>query len=161
MIGNILQEMLGYFGTDVRRISHALKVVGYARTIALGEKLSKQECEIIELAAILHDIGIPNSEIKYGSANGKYQEIEGPPVAKEMLEKHNIPSQIIERVCFLIANHHTYKNIDGIDFQIIIEADFFVNADEDSLSKKAIANMRDNWFKTQTGTRLLNKMFDL
>lgn len=159
MKGKILQEMLTYFGTDARRINHALKVLGFAKAIALGENLNNEQLEIIELTAILHDIGIPNSEIKYGSPHGRYQEIEGPPVAQELLKKHNVPTHIIERVCFLIGNHHTYKNIDDIDFQIIIEADFFVNAFEDSLSEKAITHMRDQWFKTETGIRLLSQMY--
>lgn len=160
MVGAILNEMLIYFGSDVKRINHALKVLGYARTIALQENLSADQIHIIELTAILHDIGIPNSVKKYGSSDGKYQEIEGPSIAKEMLEKHAVPQEQIQRICFLIANHHTYKNIDGIDFQIIIEADFFVNADEDSLSKEAIIHMRDSWFKTKSGIRLLNTLFN-
>lgn len=161
MIKNILHEFFNYFGNDVRRINHALKVLGYARTIAFGENVPAEKTEIIELTAILHDIGIPNAEKKYGKPDGKYQEIEGPPVAQAMLEKYKYDAQKIERICFLIANHHTYKNNDGIDFQIIIEADFFVNANEDSLSKQAIIHMRNTWFKTETGIRLLNQMFDL
>ena len=42
-----------------------------------------------------------------------------------------------ERVQYLIGRHHTYNDIDGIDYQILVEADFLVNMYEDSLSKKA------------------------
>ena len=29
----------------------------------------------------------------------------------------------VERICFIIGHHHTYKAIDGLDFQILVEAD--------------------------------------
>ena len=38
-------------------------------------------------AAILHDIGIHKAEEKYKSSAGNYQEIEGPPIAKAIMEK--------------------------------------------------------------------------
>ena len=44
---------------------------------------------------------------------------------------------ISKRVQYLIAHHHTYDHVDGIDYQILIEADFLVNIMEDHLSKEA------------------------
>jgi hypothetical protein len=151
--------MIDYYGTDVRRINHALKVYGFAQTIALQENLHAEQFAIVELAAILHDIGIPVSEQKYGSCDGKYQEIEGPPIARQMLENYKIPAHIIDRVCFIIGHHHTLKAIEGIDFQIIVEADFFVNAFEEEISKSAIIHMRNSWFKTKSGINLLNRLY--
>ncbi len=66
-----------------------------------------------------------------------------------------------ERICYLIAHHHTYDNVDGIDYRILLEADFLVNALEDELDKAAIIHFRDKVFETATGTYLLNTMFDL
>lgn len=86
MTHRVLNEMMGYFGKDVRRINHALKVYGLASAIGRTENLDSQTIEITETAAILHDIGIPESEKKYGSCIGKYQEIEGPPIARVILE---------------------------------------------------------------------------
>ena len=42
---------------------------------------------------------------------------------------------LIDRVCFLVGHHHTYTEIDGIDFQILVEADFLVNAREEKMTK--------------------------
>lgn len=48
----------------------------------------------------------------------------------------------IERVCYLVAHHHTYTDDMSPDYRILIEADFIVNAFEDSLDKKAVSAAR-------------------
>ncbi|MDA3930432.1 MAG: hypothetical protein PF541_15900 [Prolixibacteraceae bacterium] len=48
-------------------------------------KLKDEEIIVVDLASILHDIGIKEAELKYNSCNGHYQEIEGPPVARPLL----------------------------------------------------------------------------
>lgn len=55
-----------------------------------------------------------------------------------MLTELDFDEDIIDRVCFLIAHHHTYEGAQGLDWQILLEADFIVNAFEDSLSKESI-----------------------
>ena len=92
---------------------------------------------------------------------GKYQEKEGPSEAKKLLETLNIDAQIIDRVCYLVGHHHTYKAIDGIDYQILVEADFLVNIYEDSLPKSSAASILFKIFKTRTGIRLLKTMYAL
>ena len=67
----------------------------------------------------------------------------------------------IMRVCFLIGHHHTYDQVDGLDYQILLEADFLVNSFEDNLDKKTVITFRDKVFKTQTGINILNTMFDI
>ena len=41
--------------------------------------------------------------------------------------------------------------MDGLDYQILLEADFLVNGDESNLTKEAIEKMKKNVFKTKTG----------
>jgi len=159
LVAETLSRMMDYFGKDVRRINHALKVYSFARQIALHEKLDGDQLLITELAAILHDIGIPVSEQKYGSCIGKYQEIEGPPIAREILENLGASTEIVDRICYLIGNHHTYTKIDGNDFQILVEADFLVNIYEDEMSEQAIVSASEKYFKTQTGKNLIESMY--
>jgi HD superfamily phosphodiesterase len=159
LVAQVLSKMIEYFGKDARRINHALKVHSFSALIARNENLSSELQEITEVAAILHDIGIPVSEQKYGSCIGKYQEIEGPPIARELLKQLGAASELIERVCFLIGNHHTYTKIDDIDFQILVEADFLVNIFEDDMSSSAIESARDKYFKTKAGTNLIESMY--
>jgi HD superfamily phosphohydrolase YqeK len=151
MIEKIITEMIIYFDGDVKRINHALKVHSFSKFIAENEILTCNDRMILEIAAILHDIGIKNSEIKYNSSSGNYQQIEGPPVAKEILKKYNLDEKIVDRVCYLIAHHHDYSNIQAQDYQILIEADFLVNIYEEDFDEKVIKSVEDKYFKTKTG----------
>ena len=114
------------------------------------------------MASIMHDIGIRPAEEKYGRCDGKLQEQEGPAYAKEMLlDFPEVTKEETERICFLIAHHHTYDQVDGTDYRILLEADFLLNAFEDNLPKDAIIHFRDKIFETETGLHLLNTMFGL
>jgi HD superfamily phosphodiesterase len=157
----IAVEMIKYFKNDVRRINHALKVYSFARLIGKAEGLDSKKQYVLEAAALLHDIGIKVCEQKYGSTAGHLQEIEGPEVAKEILLPMNIEKDTLERILFLIGNHHSYSKIDDIDFQILVEADFLVNIYEDSMEVETIKTIRDKYFKTKMGLFLLEKMFGL
>ena len=96
---------------------------------------------------------------KHGSSAGNYQEIEGPPLARLLLKKYSVSDEIMERVSFLIANHHTYGSIQAIDYQVLIEADFLVNIYEDVMKPSQIESIRDRLFKTKTGIHILETMF--
>jgi len=155
----LLNKMIAYFGNDAKRINHALKVHSFANIIAENEIDDDFKKEVVNYAAILHDIGIKEAEKKYNSSSGKYQEIEGPPIAGSILQTLNVSPEIIERVCFIISCHHSYNKIDDIDFQALVEADFLVNIYEDSMHKENIQSIKDKIFKTQTGIDLLNKIY--
>ena len=78
-----------------------------------------------------------------------------------MLEKLGFEKDISERVQYLIAHHHTYNNINEIDYQILVEADFLVNIMEDGLSKEAALKAYHNIFKTACGKTICREMFDI
>lgn len=157
----LIREMIAYDAGDAKRIQHFLKVHTLAALIGKEEKLSEETQNILEAAAILHDIGIHEAERKYGSTSGKYQEQEGAPLAKAMLEKLGYEGNFVERVCYLVGHHHTYNQVDGQDHQILLEADFLVNAYEDQLSPKAIVSFRDKVFRTASGKKLLADMYGM
>ncbi|WP_301859486.1 HD domain-containing protein [uncultured Megasphaera sp.] len=157
----LLEKAIAFDGGDARRIQHFLKVYAFADLIGRLENLPAKTQEILVTAAVLHDIGIHRAEEKYGSTSGHYQELEGPAPAREILTDLNYDTQVIDRVCYLIAHHHTYHSIDGPDYQILIEADFLVNAYEDQLKPDAICTFRDTIFRTSSGIYLLNTMFSL
>jgi len=157
--GPVINAMVSYFAGDAKRINHFLKVYGFAKTIGELEDLDQRTQLILEVAAVTHDIGIKNSELKYNSSAGCYQQTEGPPEAKKLLEDMWFDEDLIERVCWLIAHHHTYDDVTDIDCQILIEADFLVNAYEDDLSEDAIQNVEKMIFRTKTGKRLLIELY--
>lgn len=148
----IIKEMISYYAKDPRRVNHFLKVFSFAKSIGELEELNEETQDVLEIAAIMHDIGIKVSEEKYNSSAGNYQEIEGPPVAREILSKFKFDEKFINRVCYLIGHHHTYNKIDGIDYQILIEADFLVNIHEDEIKIPQIESIKDKYFKTKAGT---------
>lgn len=144
---------------DSKRIEHSLKVYAYALQLGITESLDAQTLEILEITALLHDIGIHVAEQKFGTSSGHHQEIEGPPVAREILTALDFPSEIIERVCFIISKHHTFTAIDHFDFQLLVEADFLVNSTEDHLSDDQIISFAGNIFKSESGIQCLGILF--
>lgn len=158
-ISKIINEMIKYYAKDPRRVNHFLKVFSFAKAIGELEKLDDKTQEILEVTAVMHDIGIKVSEEKYNSSAGNYQELEGPPVAREMLLNFNFDENFIDRVCYLIGNHHTYGKIDGIDYQILIEADFLVNIYEDEIKATQIESIKEKYFKTKAGTEFLISLY--
>ena len=157
----LLLEMIKYYEGDPKRIQHFLKVYEFSKLIGELENLDKETQFILETSAIVHDIGIKAAEEKYQSSNGKLQEQEGPAIAKDMLSSLGYKAGIIDRVCFLVGHHHTYTNIDGMDYQILVEADFLVNIYEDNLSKEAALKALNNIFRTKAGINLIKTMFAL
>ena len=72
-------EMIRRNRGDRKRIEHSLKVYSYAQLLGRMEGLNPEKQFVLEMTAILHDIGIHVSEAKYGYSDGRTQEIEGPP----------------------------------------------------------------------------------
>jgi len=159
LILKIMHDMIWYFHGDVRRINHALKVYSFATLIASECPFDERNRLIIGITALLHDIGIKEAEQKFNSASGTYQEQEGPRVAGQILAPYHPDSELVKRVCYIIGNHHSYSKIDGLDFQILVEADFLVNIFEDSMNRESALKVQEKIFKTNAGIRLLENMY--
>ena len=159
VVNQIFQKAVTYDRGDAKRIQHFIKVHGFSRQIALAENMPEEDRVILEVAAILHDIGIHDSEEKYGDCNGNHQEEMGPPVARRLLQDSGLSAAAIERICFLIAHHHTYQNVVGLDYQILLEADFLVNAYEDELPEEAVRTFGDKVFRTEAGRKMLAELY--
>lgn len=155
----LILDMMAYDAGDAKRIAHFMKVFAYSRAIGLMEQLSAQDQLILEAAAIVHDIGIRNCEAKYGSAAGHLQQVEGPPEARTVLAALDFDADVTERVCWLVAHHHTYDNIDAIDYRILVEADFLVNLEEGNVSHQGLAKVRQDMFRTTAGLGFFDCLF--
>ena len=158
-LDDLFMDMIAYYDGDPKRIQHFTKVHSYARLIGIGEELDDASLFILEAAAYTHDIGIRVAEEKYGRCDGKLQEQEGPIIAQKMLSQLGFENYIVERICFLIGHHHTYDNIDGLDYQILVDADFLVNLYEDDAGNRAINKAYKRIFKTETGKKIFRLMF--
>ena len=143
-------------------IQHFTKVHSYARLIAASEEIDPHTAEVLEAAALVHDIGIPLCNRKYGSHPGPLQEKEGPPLARQLLtEVGGFTEAEIARVCMLVGEHHTLSPVDGIDHQILLEADFLVNCFAHGHDRDTLTHTWKHVFATSSGKRIFGMMFGL
>lgn len=161
MIDEVCWRMLAFDQGDAKRIQHFLKVHDYARLIAVREAVDTHVQFVIECAALVHDIGIHPAEEKYGRCDGKLQEQEGPAPAKQLLQEAGLDADDIARITWLVAHHHTYAPVEGIDHQILIEADFLVNLYEDGVGSEAVQQAYARIFRTEAGKALCRLTFGL
>jgi hypothetical protein len=120
-------EMKRCFKQDFKRIGHATRVARYA------EKIGKEEhgnLAVILTAAYLHDVGIKEAERKHQSTAARYQEEEGPPVARGILSSVGAGEELIEEVCDIIGHHHHPRAEETINFKAVYDADTLVNLEE-------------------------------
>lgn len=157
----LYNAMIDLFTGDARRCQHFIKVASLAKHLAESEGANAELIELVEAAGLVHDCGIKPGEAKYGAGHctGKIQEQEGPAVARELLQKLGYAPEKIDRICYLVGHHHTYTNIDGLDYQLLVEADFIVNFYEDGVPKENIAKAVEKIFRTPSGIKLVKKMF--
>ena len=158
-IAQILNKMIAASNGNIHDIDHLLRVWAYARTIGELEGLDAETKYLLEVAAITHDIACPLCRKKYGCTDGKLQEKEGAPLAAEFLADAGLTAGEIEKVSYIVGHHHTYSNVESIEHQILLEADYLVNADESGYSRRNIENFRDLVFRTRTGNELLGSVY--
>ena len=61
--GLAISAMIDYLNGNLHEVEHLLKVYGYAKAIGEMEGLDARTQEILEIAAVVHDIGIPSETI--------------------------------------------------------------------------------------------------
>ncbi len=146
--------MKKYFKRDFKRIGHAVKVARYAEEIGRNEK---GDLGVIIVAAYLHDIGIKNAEEKYNSNSPKYQELEGPPVARQILEELNANSALVEEVCDIVGHHHHPGKDESVNFKVLYDADLITNIEENNkekpIDREHIKQIINKSFLTESGRK--------
>ena len=147
------------FAEDPKMISHTEAVFQFAEAIAEDLGIVGPKRRIIELSALLPDVGIVEAFKKYGSREGQYQHIEGPPLARKIMEREGETPEVIERVTFIVGHHHDFSCVDDLDFQVLIEADMLVNLEELGMGKRELAAFIDAFFKTSRGKALAQTIY--
>ena len=158
-IAHLLAGMIARSAGDLHDIDHMIRVWTYAKTIGELEGLDPETQFILEAAAVTHDIACPLCRRKYGSANGKLQEKESPPLVRDFLAGSGMTAAQTDRVAFLAGHHHTFTGIDGPDYQILLEADYIANAAENGFSTENIRHFEQTVMKTRSGRQLLRDIF--
>lgn len=161
MTDELIIRTTEFFRGDARRIQHFMKVYTYAALIGRMEGLDDDTMRVLEAAAVVHDTGIKKAEELYGYNNGKLQEQYGPEAADALLKECGYGLKDRERVCYLVAHHHTYTGMDGADYRILVEADFLVNMYEDDADINAVNTAYDKIFTTESGKMICRTMYGL
>ncbi|MBW2040182.1 MAG: HD domain-containing protein [Deltaproteobacteria bacterium] len=153
-------EMKRYFKRDFKRINHAIQVARYAEQIGKEEGAN---LAVILSAAYLHDIGIKEAERKHQSTAARYQEEEGPPIARDILKKLGAKGELIEEVCDIIGHHHHPRVEESTNFKVVYDADLIVNLEEKQKEaprdRESLTALIDRAFLTKSGSELARSVF--
>jgi len=120
-------EMETVFAETPGMVDHTLTVYRHAVDIHEAEG---GDPDVVAASALLHDIGIPRAQEVHGSSAGSFQEMEGPPICREILTRLAFPAEGTALVCGIVANHHTAHDSDIVsttEFRILWDADWLVN----------------------------------
>ena len=153
------RKMIGFYHGNRHDIAHFLKVWALAKTIGELEGLDGHTQEVLELAAVVHDIACPLCREKYGNTNGKHQETEGARMVRDFLRDTGLTDVQIDRVAFLVGHHHTFTDVHGSDYQILLEADYVANASENGYERRNVENFIHKIMRTESGKALAKAVF--
>jgi len=155
----LVDAMEKTFGADKRRIDHALAVLKHAEEILAAERGASPL--VVKAAAILHDIGILEAERKHGSSSGRFQEMEGPPIARKIMEEIGLDEATVDHVTRIVGAHHGARGIDTKEFRIVWDADRLVNLPEEfpDADDEKLRSVIDKVFKTKTGAEIAERLF--
>lgn len=159
VIANALQRMIAVSKGDQHDIAHFLQVYTYATLIGTREALTAEEQRILEAAALTHDIACPLCREKYGKADGTHQEAEGAPMARTLLLQSGMTESEAEEAAALVGCHHTLSPVRNAMHQILLEADWLVNAGENGWGEEAARKAKESLFVTACGKALLHDLF--
>jgi hypothetical protein len=154
-------EMKRYFKSDFKRIGHAMRVARHAEAIgrAEGGNLS-----VILPAAYLNNIGIHEAERKHPNMAHKYQETEGPAIARSILEKLGADDTLISEVVDIVGHHHS-RNRETVNLKVLYDADLIANLEEthkeSPLDAKRLESILEKSLLTEGGRTEAVKVFKL
>jgi putative nucleotidyltransferase with HDIG domain len=158
---SLIPEMERVFSDTPGMIQHTRTVLSHAEEI---QRREGGNVTVVRAAAILHDIGIPRAREVHGSSAGSFQELEGPPIAREILGRHGFPPDQIDHICGIVANHHSDQDpevVNTLEFKILWDADWLVNFPRryrDATPEEKAAAI-DEIFKTGRGKALARELF--
>jgi len=152
----LLQALEEHFGRDLRRIRHAQAVLAEAEGLAAREAA---DWHIVVPAALMHDVGVKAAEEKYGSSEPRYQEQEGPALARAILLKLGLQLRDIDEVCDIVAHHHSPRGRDSVNFSVVYDADCLVNLGESAAGRPRTEQELQGRFLTAAGRMRAVELF--
>ena len=160
IVTHIHKEVVEYFAaTDMSQIGHTEAVHNFAQLLGKLEGYDEHRQAIIEISALLHDIGCPNAKEKYGNTNAPNQEKEGKPKAAELLAKYDITAEDKALIADVVGVHHHIKQLQEMGFELLAEADLIVNLLEGYYKMEQAQNLYETCVTSVSGKELFKNMF--
>ena len=118
MIKNKVKEI--YESLSVNKYPHVKRVLAFAIKIAKDQGLKGKDLELIEIIALLHDVGYK----KQFEVGGKDKhEIYSVEVCREFLENTNFSKEEKEEICETIKTHGEFESCKTQFQKILFDAD--------------------------------------
>ena len=115
LIGRINWKMVELFSAEnPAQIAHTQSVHNYTRLLAARSGCAERRIALLELAAMLHDIGCPAARAKYGDCKPPHQEQEGAAIAAEWLR--DCPELNGEEKKFIVVDKMAFDEIKTKNF---------------------------------------------
>ena len=80
-------------------------------------------------------------------------------MAATFLKALGVDGETVDRVSFLVGHHHTFTGVDGPDWQILLEADYLVNANESGYSDENFRGFAERICRTAAGRALFKSIY--
>jgi hypothetical protein len=152
-------QMKRYFHTDFKRIGHSARVARYAERLV---PLEKADPAVVISAAYLNDVGTKEAEKKYQSSEAEYLQLEGPPVAKRILEELDGNEALVEEVCDIVARHRSPRDDETVNFKVVFDAELIADLEErhrrNAIDPETLAEIIHSRFLTESGKELAHSL---
>lgn len=116
LITTAMEKMIDFYKGNTHDINHFLKVWAFAKTIGEAEGLDKETQEILELAAVVHDISCPLCREKYGNADGRHQEEESAPLVAAFFSGLPVGTLNVARIIIRLSTANLLSGMQGESF---------------------------------------------
>ena len=151
--------MKRYFGTDFKRIAHAVRVARHAEHIGRSERAN---LAVALCAAYLHDVGLHEAEEKHGADAADHHEELGGPVAASIMQKLGAGADLAAEVCDIVTHHHHPGEDEELNFRVVYDADRIVNLEErqkkDPMPREEMEAELAVGFLTEAGKKLAQEI---
>ena len=144
-VNRVAMKMKTYYHGDADQVQHFVRVYTLAKTIGELEKLSEEEQEYLELAAVVHNVGGDDPV----------------PAVRDILQSCGVEEETNLHVCHIVGNMENYDHISSLDHQIFIEARMIVQFKEQGTSTDEIVRFAEKRFITNYGRMFLKRAFDV
>lgn len=151
---HLLYSALCYEEGHSRRTQHILKVYALAKLLGEREKVSAEEQQILQAAAILHDIAIKYCKDNCGNTDQESQKKEAPKLVRHFLQEAGYLPSLVPQITELVVKHHDYDAPRSRMLQLLMEADLIVNCYESCPEPRRLREIQEI-FETVSGKELL------